>query len=98
MEKGGGMGRKAVTSGGTYLTRPSRVFKEHVRVVPYPEDDTVELAGRLGGTECLVMGSDWPHAEGLREPADFYAKVAELGDDARRAFLRDNGLNLLGVS
>jgi hypothetical protein len=24
--------------------------------------------------------------------------VAELGDDARRAFLRDNGLNLLGVA
>ena len=44
------------------------------------------------------MGSDWPHAEGLGEPADFYAKVAELGDDARRDFLRDNGLNLLGVA
>ena len=52
-------------------------------MVPYPEDDTVELAGRLGGTQCLVMGSDWPHAEGLREPADFYAKVAALGEDAR---------------
>jgi hypothetical protein len=24
--------------------------------------------------------------------------VAELGDDARRAFLRDNGLNLLGAA
>ena len=63
-----------------------------------PTMDTVELAGRLGGTECLVMGSDWPHAEGLREPADFYAKVEALGDDARRAFLRDNGLKLLGVT
>ena len=98
MDKSRGMGRNGPWLGGQLKERPSRVFREHVRVVPYPEDDTVELAGRLGGTECLVMGSDWPHAEGLREPADFYAKVAALGDDARRAFLRDNGLNLLGVA
>ena len=43
------------------------------------------------------MGSDWPHAEGLREPADFYAKVEGLGEDARRRFLRDNGKHLLGL-
>jgi len=98
MDKSRGMGRNGPWLGGQLKERPSRVFREHVRVVPYPEDDTVELAGRLGGTECLLMGSDWPHAEGLREPADFYARVAALGDDARRAFLRDNGLNLLGVA
>jgi predicted TIM-barrel fold metal-dependent hydrolase len=44
------------------------------------------------------MGSDWPHAEGLREPADFYGKVEALGEEKRREFLRDNGLRLLGVS
>jgi predicted TIM-barrel fold metal-dependent hydrolase len=98
MDKSRGMGRNGPWLGGQLKERPSRVFKEHVRVVPYPEDDTVELAGRLGGTQCLVMGSDWPHAEGLREPADFYARVEALGEDARRAFLRDNGLNLLGVA
>jgi len=98
MDKSRGMGRNGPWLGGQLKDRPSRVFREHVRVVPYPEDDTVELAGRLGGAECLLMGSDWPHAEGLREPADYYAKVAALGEDARRAFLRDNGLNLLGVA
>jgi len=98
MDKSRGMGRNGPWLGGQLKERPSRVFREHVRVVPYPEDDTVELAGRLGGTQCLVMGSDWPHAEGLREPADFYAKVEALGEDERRAFLRDNGLNLLGAA
>ena len=73
------------------------VFTNHIRVVPYPEDNTVGLADRLGGVSCLVMGSDWPHAEGLREPADFYAKVEGLGDQNRRRFLRDNGLDLLGL-
>jgi predicted TIM-barrel fold metal-dependent hydrolase len=64
-------------------------------VVPYPEDDTVSLAEQLGGTEALVMGSDWPHAEGLREPAEMYLRVEGLGEQRRRHFLRDNGLDLL---
>jgi predicted TIM-barrel fold metal-dependent hydrolase len=41
------------------------------------------------------MGSDWPHAEGLREPADFYLRVEGLGDETRKKFLRDNALSLL---
>ena len=52
------------------------------------------LVDQLGGTEALVMGSDWPHAEGLREPADFYLKVEGLDDARRRHFLRDNGMKL----
>jgi predicted TIM-barrel fold metal-dependent hydrolase len=63
-------------------------------VVPYPEDDTVALAEALGGTDALVMGSDWPHAEGLREPAEMYSRVEGLGG-RRQHFLRDNGLDLL---
>jgi predicted TIM-barrel fold metal-dependent hydrolase len=98
MDKSRGMGRNGPWLGGQLKERPSRIFRRHVSVVPYPEDDTVELAGRLGGTDCLVMGSDWPHAEGTREPAEFYDKVAGLGDEERRRFLRDNGLALLGAS
>ena len=97
MDKSRGMGRNGPWLGGPLTERPSTVFTNHIRVVPYPEDDTVGLADRLGGVSCLVMGSDWPHAEGLREPADFYAKVEGLGDQNRRRFLRDNGLDLLGL-
>ncbi|MEU7811654.1 amidohydrolase family protein [Pseudonocardia sp. NPDC049154] len=97
MDKSRGMGRNGPWLGGQLKERPSTVFKNHVRVVPYPEDDTVGMVERLGTVDCLVMGSDWPHAEGLREPADFYARVEGLGDETRRRFLRDNGLELLGV-
>ena len=97
MDKSRGMGRNGPWLGGPLTERPSTVFTNHIRVVPYPEDNTVGLADRLGGVSCLVMGSDWPHAEGLREPADFYAKVEGLGDQNRRRFLRDNGLDLLGL-
>jgi predicted TIM-barrel fold metal-dependent hydrolase len=97
MDKSRGMARPGPWLGGQLTERPSTIFKNHIRVVPYPEDDTVGLADRLGGVSCLVMGSDWPHAEGLREPADFYAKVEGLGEENRRRFLRDNGLELLGL-
>ncbi|MFL6116389.1 MAG: amidohydrolase family protein [Catenulispora sp.] len=97
MDKSRGMGRNGPWLGGQLTERPSAIFKKHVRVVPYPEDDTVGLADQLGTVECLVMGSDWPHAEGLREPADFYARVEGLGEENRRGFLRDNGLKLLGA-
>jgi len=97
MDKSRGMARRGPWLGGQLKERPSQIFKNHVRVVPYPEDDTISLAERLGGVDCLVMGSDWPHAEGLREPADFYTKVEGLGEDARRKFLRENGKQLLGL-
>jgi predicted TIM-barrel fold metal-dependent hydrolase len=97
MDKSRGMGRNGPWLGGQLTERPSEIFKRHISVVPYPEDDTISLAERLGGVDCLVMGSDWPHAEGLREPADFYTKVEALGEDARRRFLRENGKKLLGL-
>ena len=52
------------------------------------------LIEKLDSTETLLMGSDWPHAEGLREPADFWNKVEGLDDTTKRAFLRENGMKL----
>jgi predicted TIM-barrel fold metal-dependent hydrolase len=95
MDKSRGMGRNGTWLGGQLAERPSTIFKKHVRVVPYPEDDTVGMIERLGSTETLLMGSDWPHAEGLREPAEFYERVEKLGEENRRLFLRENGMKLL---
>lgn len=94
MDKSRGMARNGRWLGGQLSERPSTIFKNNIRVVPYPEDDTVTMADKLGTIDCLVMGSDWPHAEGLREPADFFQKVEGLGDERRRLFLRDNGMKL----
>ncbi len=97
MDKSRGMGRNGPWLGGQLPERPSKIFRRHVSVVPYPEDDIVGIADRLGGVDGLVMGSDWPHAEGLREPADFYARSEGLGEQARRRFLRENSLELLSA-
>ena len=95
MDKSRGMARNGRWLGGQLTERPSTVFKKHIRVVPYPEDDTIGMVEKLGTTDCLLMGSDWPHAEGLREPADFYTRVEGLGEENRRLFLRENGINLI---
>ncbi|MGI9164687.1 MAG: amidohydrolase family protein [Mycobacterium sp.] len=94
MDKSRGMARLGPWLGGPLKERPSAIFKEHVRVVPYPEDNTVALVDQLGGTESLVVGSDWPHAEGLREPAEMFLRVADLGDERRKQFMRDNAMAL----
>ncbi|MGW3967664.1 amidohydrolase family protein [Amycolatopsis sp. NPDC005003] len=95
MDKSRGMGRNGIWLGGQLPERPSRIFHKHVKVVPYPEDDIVGLVDRLGTADSLVMGSDWPHAEGLAEPADFYDRLSGLGDENRKKFLRDNALSVL---
>jgi predicted TIM-barrel fold metal-dependent hydrolase len=94
MDKSRGMARLGPWLGGPLKERPSTIFKNHVKVVPYPEDNTVALVDQLGGTEALVAGSDWPHAEGMREPAEQFLRVADLGDERRKHFMRDNALTL----
>ena len=39
IDKSRGMGRNGPWIGGSLGERPSAVFKRHVRVAPYPEDD-----------------------------------------------------------
>ncbi|WP_428338950.1 amidohydrolase family protein [Mycobacterium sp.] len=97
MDKSRGMARLGKWLGGPLSERPSTIFKQHIRVVPYPEDDTIGMVDELDGVDCLIMGSDWPHAEGLREPAEFYPRTEKLGETRQRQFLRENGLELLGA-
>ena len=56
MDKSRGMGRNGRWLGGQLPERPSAIFKKHVRVVPYPEDDTVGLVERLGAVEAPRHG------------------------------------------
>src|SRR5581483_730477 len=95
MDKSRGMGRNGPWIGGPLTERPSRIFRRHVRVVPYPEDDIPAVVEALGGAECLVMGSDFPHSEGLAEPREFQNLIATLPADTQRMILRDNGERLL---
>ncbi len=95
MDKSRGMGRNGPWIGGKLTERPSAIFKERVRVTPYPEDDVAALIDRLGGdSSCLVLGSDFPHAEGVAEPADFIDGLRSLDDVTTRGIVSTNAAKL----
>ena len=47
------------------------------------------------GPDSIVLGSDWPHAEGLPQPADFIHQLETLPAEDQRKIMRDNGLRLV---
>jgi predicted TIM-barrel fold metal-dependent hydrolase len=94
MDKSRGMGRNGPWKGGKLTERPSAIFRRHVRVAPYPEDDIPWVVENLGQSDSIVMGSDFPHAEGLAEPAEFAKLLDPLPADVQRRILRDNAEEL----
>ena len=91
MDKSRGMGRNGPWIGGKLKERPSAIFKRFVRVTPYPEDDIPAIvAGLAGDDRCLVMGSDFPHAEGIADPVEFESLLGSFSADVRRRIMRGN--------
>ncbi len=72
---------------------PVEALRNNVWVSPYYEDDIGVLADAIG-IDRVLMGSDWPHAEGIAEPAAFIEDLAGFDDVAIRKVMRDNGLAL----
>ena len=83
---------------GYFAQHPSEAFGEHVWATPFWEDDVPSIAGEFR-TDRLLLGSDWPHAEGTREPLEFVTDtLARLPADEVQRIARDNAVELLGVS
>ena len=76
--------------------RPREVFKRHIKVSPFPEDDIAGLVQTLGAT-CVLGGSDWPHPEGVHMPSDLVDHLPELTDEDLRLIMRDNTGRALGL-
>ncbi len=82
---------------GYFSEHPRGLFGEHVWVTPFWEDRVPELLGDVRA-DRLLLGSDWPHAEGTREPADFVSQTLQgLADGDVRRIARENALDLLGM-
>ena len=75
---------------------PVEQFHRQVWVAPFYEDDMDTLADLLG-TERLMFGSDFPHAEGLPDPLAFVKDAPGFSDDQLRRVMRDNVRELLGL-
>ena len=74
---------------------PVEQLREHCWVAPYYEDDITRLKDLIG-TERILFGSDFPHAEGLAEPTTFVDDLPGFSADETRRVMRDNAFALLG--
>jgi len=94
MDKMKGMGRGGPWPGGYVQGPPSAVFKQHIWVSPYHEEDVAGLIDTIG-VERVLFGSDFPHAEGLAEPVDFAQAIAGRSAGEIRRVMRDNAREII---
>lgn len=94
LDKKKGMGRFGKWVGGRPQGRPSAIFRQFCFVSPYPEDDVKALVERIGAGQVL-FGSDYPHPEGMAEPARFADLLQGCSDEDTRLVMRDNTEQLL---
>jgi len=96
MDKMRGMAKNGYWPGGQLKQRPSEIFKQHCFAVAYPEDNVQRIVAELGTADCLLMGSDYPHAEGVPTPRDFFTEaLTQLPPDQARKIMHDNGRRIL---
>ena len=74
---------------------PIESLREHVWVAPFYEDDICDLRDLIGA-DRILMGSDWPHPEGIDNPRRWIADFAVLPPDEQRRALRENLSELSG--
>jgi predicted TIM-barrel fold metal-dependent hydrolase len=85
--------RDRLRNQGYYKEDPGLLFKEHVWINPFWEDDVNEVVAAMGA-DRVIFGSDWPHIEGMPAPLDYVAEVAHFSEADRRRILRENALEL----
>jgi predicted TIM-barrel fold metal-dependent hydrolase len=77
--------------------RPSEIFKQHIKISPFPEENIPALVELLGPDNVLA-GSDWPHPEGCAEPIDYLDGLDGLSPEVVRAVMRDNTAQLFRLA
>ena len=72
---------------------PLETFRRHIWIAPFHEDSILDLKNMLG-SENMLLGSDWPHAEGLADPTEFVNELGGFTDAEIKQVMRDNALGL----
>ena len=77
--------------------RPSEYFLRQVRVAALPYEMPNRLVPKVG-EDTFMIGSDWPHAEGVADPMGAAERaVSGLSERARAGLLGTNATWLLGL-
>jgi len=79
---------------GAFAGNPVEQFQRHVWVAPYYEDDLLALRDTLGA-DHMLFGSDYPHAEGLADPASFVKDLEGFSESEIQLIMRENPLSLV---
>ncbi len=80
-----------------FLEDPVEVIKRNIYISPFWEEDLGALA-ELIGVGHVLFGSDYPHPEGLAEPASYVDELTGLDDEAVRSIMGGNLARLMNVS
>jgi predicted TIM-barrel fold metal-dependent hydrolase len=79
-----------------FLEEPVSVFKRQIHISPFWEDDLGAVA-ELVGVDRVLFGSDFPHAEGLADPATYVDDLKGLPDEVCRKIMGGNLARLMSV-
>lgn len=82
-----------VQNPGMYAMNPVDQFHRNCWVAPFVEDDVAALAKHLP-VERILFGSDWPHAEGVGEPRDFFKNLTSFSAAEQQRIMMDNAREL----
>lgn len=93
MDNGARTGEFGEWIGGKVDDVPSEIFKRHVSIAPFDDDDFRGIVDLLGADRVL-LGSDYPHPEGYPVPVAMLDGI-ELTDGERALIAHDNAATLL---
>lgn len=79
-----------------FLEDPIAVFKRSIHISPFWEEDLGALADLIG-VDRVLFGSDFPHPEGLAEPATYVDELTGLPDEAVRKIMGGNLARLMNT-
>lgn len=82
---------------GAFPEHPLEAFERCVWVVPYWEEPIHDLTRYLP-VERILAGSDFPHSDGLPEPALFAKALSEFSERDTRRIMRENLKELIANS
>ena len=78
---------------GYFKEDPVDIFRRHVWVNPFWEDDLLTVVDQMGA-DRVIFGSDWPHIEALPHPLDYLPETKALSPEDRRLVLHGNAVEL----
>jgi len=79
-----------------FMDDPVEVIKRNIYISPFWEEDLGALA-ELIGVDHVLFGSDYPHPEGLADPASYVDELEGLPDDTVRKIMGGNLAHLMKV-